>query len=136
MVFSDNPGPCDEMIKGIGTDIVSTARIAEALQNFGERFAQRILCDNEMERFQSLDNATNYLAKRFAAKEAVAKAMGTGIGKISWQDIEIANDPQGAPLIIPSQALQRQMETNGVKCLHVSISDEHNFAVAFVIAED
>lgn len=123
------------MIKGIGTDIVSIARIAEAQQNFGERFAERILCENEMEKFRSLGDAANYLAKRFASKEAVAKAMGTGIGKISWHDIEIANDSRGAPRVIPAEALQRQMTALGINRLHVSISDEHNFAVAFVVAE-
>ena len=87
------------MIVGIGIDIVQIARIKAALDRLGERFAQRILTSTEMLRWQQQGQSAPWLAKRFAAKEALAKAMGTGIGKLSFQDIEVLRLESGAPAL-------------------------------------
>lgn len=75
------------MILGIGTDLAVIERVAKAISRHGERFARRILTDAELERYRDHPQQAAYLAKRFAAKEATAKALGTGIGPISWQDM-------------------------------------------------
>ena len=80
------------MIVGIGTDIVKISRIKEAYDLYENRFAKKILCPAELNIFQEKQKSISYLAKRFAAKEAASKALGTGIGLISWQDIEIKNN--------------------------------------------
>ena len=89
------------MVKGIGTDIVATARIEAALKRTGRKFAQRILTEFELTQFDVASQPAAFLAKRFAAKEAAAKALGTGIGRgISWQHMHIEHDEMGAPLLI------------------------------------
>ena len=88
------------MVIGIGTDIVQIDRIAKVLERQGDKFTQRILTLTEQQEFARLDNGVAFLAKRFAAKEAVAKALGTGIGHgVSFQDITVINDNKGAPAI-------------------------------------
>lgn len=111
------------MIKGVGTDIVKISRIA-AMDL--EKLGKRILTESEFTNNQPL--TINYLAKRFAAKEAISKAYGTGIGsKLSFQDIEISNDKAGKPLAkITNQPLR----------IHLSISDEDDIALAFAIIEE
>ncbi len=119
------------MISGIGTDVVSIKRIAELHKEFGDKFVQRILSEEEIEKFRSLnpDKAISYLAKRFAGKEAVAKAFGTGIGKISFTDISILNNSAGKPyVVISDKAL------GASKDMHISLSDEkEGYAIAFVV---
>ncbi len=123
------------MILGIGTDIVQIDRIEAALART-PRLARRILTDNEYERFTRHHEPARYLAKRFAAKEAAAKALGIGIGRgISFQQFEIGNNALGAPelrLHGRAEALQRQ---RGIRALHVSLSDERDYALALVILE-
>lgn len=123
------------MIVGIGTDIVSIARISKALERSGENFARRILTEDELAVFQARKNAVAYLATRFAGKEAAAKALGTGIGQVSFQDLEIRSLKTGAPqLVFYGEALRLQRE-RGITRLHISLSDEREFAQAFVILE-
>ena len=121
------------MIIGIGTDIVKISRIKEAYDRHKNRFAEKILRPAELNIFQEKQQSISYLAKRFAAKEAASKALGTGIGSISWQDIEIRNDSSGAPILLLLGAAQIRMELLGATQSFVSLSDEVNHAVAFVV---
>lgn len=122
------------MVKAIGTDIVTIARVAAAVERGGERFVKRILTPFEQGQYAARGNSISYLAKRFAAKEAVAKALGTGIGRgISWQHMQIENDEQGAPqLVLSGPAAQRQAQL-GSRYAHISIADETDQAIAFVV---
>lgn len=124
------------MIRGIGTDIVQVSRMGDALRRFGDRFARRVLTEAERARFDGHPHPAAFLAKRFAAKEAAAKALGTGFARgLSWQDIEVANDALGAPrLQLHGRARQLQLE-RGIDRLHISLSDEQAYVVAFVILE-
>ncbi len=128
------------MIVGIGTDIVCIERIQESFSRLGEPFARRILTDAEMDVFndrlgKSAARGVQFLANRFAAKEAFAKACGTGIRDIVvWQNMQVLNDEQGKPVIGLRDALERYACEHGWR-VHVSISDESEHAVAFVIIE-
>lgn len=125
------------MILGIGTDIVEVARIQESVSRTGERFLKRLLTQSEMDRYLEIKNedvAMAYVAKRFAAKEAVAKALGTGIGRgLSFQHIVVSNDALGKPIVTVEPHGNAMMEQE-VKW-HLSISDEKAYAQAFVILE-
>jgi holo-[acyl-carrier protein] synthase len=124
------------MIFGIGTDIVAVARISEALDAHGERFAARILVAMEQAEMQRDAHPARFLAKRFAVKEAFAKAFGTGIGaQVGWHDVQVEHDPHGRPLLGLSQALRERMDSAAVEGAHVSISDEADYVVAFVVLE-
>jgi holo-[acyl-carrier protein] synthase len=124
------------MIYGIGTDIISIARIEAALQRFGERFAERVLSPSELREFHALKAKHRFVAKRFAAKEAFSKAIGTGIRKpVTWRYISIGHDRRGKPLIEPHPDLAAYLKDLRVSSSHVSITDEQDFAVAFVILE-
>ncbi|MDX2350054.1 MAG: holo-ACP synthase [Porticoccus sp.] len=120
------------MISGIGTDIVQIARIKDVLERRGRFFAVRILCPSEIAIFDNKKQPEAYLAKRYAAKEAASKALGTGIGTISWQDIEVSNDSAGAPLLTLTGAAHARMVEMGASKVLVSLSDERDFVVAFV----
>jgi holo-[acyl-carrier protein] synthase len=122
------------MVVAIGTDIVATARIGAALKRSGRKFAQRILTELEMAEFDAAHNPAAFLAKRFAAKEAAAKALGTGIGRgISWHHMHITHDEMGAPLLILSGAAAQRQAHLGSQAAHISIADELDQALAFVV---
>ena len=124
------------MIYGVGTDLVEIGRIRSALERFGERFARRILCEAELQRFKGHRLPANYLAKRFAAKEAFTKALGTGIrAPANWHGVWVRNLPSGKPVLEFSEALQRYLKTQGVTQAHVSLSDEKDVALATVVLE-
>jgi len=119
------------MIRGIGTDMVSVARIAEALETHGDKFITRILTVQEQAEMAKRSNKVAYLAKRYAAKEAISKALGCGIGEqLSFQDIIISHAPTGAPLA----EISRQPFHNFR--IHLSLSDEKEYAIAFAVAEE
>lgn len=123
------------MTVAIGTDIVSIPRIASVLARQGERFAHRILTDDEFTCFAASARPAAYLAKRFAAKEAASKALGTGIGNISWQDMSVLNDAGGAPkMVFSGRALDMLAELGASRVL-VSLSDEKEHALAFVVLD-
>ncbi|MGB1272093.1 MAG: holo-ACP synthase [Endozoicomonas sp.] len=123
------------MIVGIGTDIVRIDRIQQSLNRLGESFAKRILTDAEFTQWRSHPAQAAFLAKRFAAKEALAKALGTGIGKVAFKHIEVANIDSGAPfLTLYEHAAELQWQKK-ITSLHLSISDEQEYAVAFVVLE-
>lgn len=121
------------MICGIGTDMVKISRIESALAIRGERFARRILGPAEFAVFEKAFSPASHLAKRFAAKEAASKALGTGIGTISWHDIEVYNDARGAPGIHFSGNAAHKMAELGARRAWLSLSDEGDFALAFVV---
>lgn len=124
------------MIKGIGTDIVDVERIRTALERQSDRFVERILTPAEQVFFAQHHNPVAYLAKRFAAKEAMVKALGTGIAKgVGFQQIETYNEESGEPkMVLTGDALKLQIE-KGINNIHLSLSDEKNYAVAFVVLE-
>ena len=124
------------MIYGVGTDVVEIGRIQKALERWGERFAERVLCDPELRRFRHHRQPAAYLAKRFAAKEAFTKALGTGIkAPANWHGVWVANLPSGKPQLEFSKDLQRLLSDRGISRAHVSLSDERGVAMATVILE-
>lgn len=124
------------MIYGIGTDIISIERVAHILTKNTEGFVSRVLSEHEQALFANKGDNAAYCAKRFAAKEAFAKALGTGIGKIvSFQDLTIRNNEEGKPYFIPSEKLRMYLVDKGIKQAHLSLSDEKTNAVAFVVLE-
>ena len=124
------------MIYGVGTDIVEVERIEKALERFGEKFAKRILSDSELKRFQGHRQKANFLAKRFAAKEAFTKALGTGIhAPANWHGVWVKNLPSGKPVLEFSSALQDLMQKRKILNHHLSLADERGMAVATVILE-
>lgn len=128
------------MIYGIGTDICKIPRIEAALARHGERFAQKILGPQELEKFRarSAKNAVRgvrFLATRFAAKEAFSKAIGLGLRMpMTWPAAQMLNHPSGKPMIVCSGVLADFMAANRLSA-QVTISDEEEYAVAFVIVE-
>lgn len=130
-------------IIGIGTDIVKVSRIKKSLDRYGKKFAQRILHDNELHIFNQHDIdykkgsiSVHYLAKRFAAKEALSKALGTGIAKgISFDEIEVINNDEGKPELILHGTAAEIAKKLGVENFFISISDEKKYAIAYVTLE-
>lgn len=124
------------MIAGIGTDLCDIGRVQRALDRFGERFARKILIDSEFQRFLRHRKPAAYLAKRFAAKEAFSKAMGTGIHfPVNWHNVYVENERSGAPVLRFTQPLARLLESRGITAAHVSLTDEIGMASAYVILE-
>jgi holo-[acyl-carrier protein] synthase len=124
------------MIYGIGTDIVEVSRIEDSLDRFGETFAQRILTEREWLDFEQSQIKARFIAKRFAAKEAFAKALGTGLrAPAAFGNIGVAHDDLGKPVFDLAPELQEYLERCGIRACHLSISDEKALAVAFVVLE-
>ena len=124
------------MILGTGTDIISIARIRDTLNRHGARFAQRILSDLELVALNDTKNPVAWLAKRWAAKEAFGKAAGSGIlAPLTWAGIGIGHDDAGRPLFELSEAVAFHLQSRGVTRTHLTLSDERDYAVAFVIFE-
>jgi holo-[acyl-carrier protein] synthase len=124
------------VIFGVGTDVVEIGRIEKALERFGERFARRVLCDPELKRFRAHRQPAAYLAKRFAAKEAFCKALGTGVkAPANWHGVWVRNHPSGKPELEFSSRLQTLLSDRGISRCHVSLADERGVAVATVILE-
>ena len=121
------------MIYGIGTDIVSYARIQSLYEKYGERAAERMLSDAEMGEYTRSGDPARYLMKRFAAKEAFAKAMGTGLR--ASVTLTVGHDELGKPLLSFDDVLSNYVANMGVTRHHLSISDERDHAVAFVVLE-
>ncbi|MGC6481066.1 MAG: holo-ACP synthase [Porticoccaceae bacterium] len=120
------------MTIAIGTDIVEIQRIASTLERQGDKFVQRILTKSEIVEYQARGNSVAFLAKRFAAKEAIAKALGTGIGRgISFQQLIVSNNSDGAPQVeLQANAAERLKQLGGSKVL-LSLSDEKSYALAY-----
>lgn len=128
------------MVYGIGTDICDVRRIRASYERFGERFAQRILCDGELAtwRARSLrwpERGVRYLATRFSAKEAFSKAIGMGmVMPMTWRACEITRLPSGQPAVQLHGSLREWFEAKGLKA-HVSLTDESDYAASFVVVE-
>ena len=124
------------MILGIGTDIVTVARIEAAMARHGADFAARILSAQELEEFATQAHPAHFLSKRFAAKEALAKATGHGLRQpVSLHGITVSHDTLGKPVFLFDEELTTYLQRQGVTRHHLSISDERDVAVAFVILE-
>jgi holo-[acyl-carrier protein] synthase len=124
------------VIFGVGTDVVEIDRIRKAVERWGERFAERILSPSELKRFQSHRQPVNYLAKRFAAKEAFTKALGTGIkAPANWHGVWVVNQRSGKPELQFSEPLIELLSSRGITRSHLSLADERGIAVATVILE-
>ena len=124
------------MIFGIGTDIVEVARIKASIEEFGDAFAQRILAESEFASYQESAIKPRFLAKRFAAKEAFSKALGTGLrAPATLQNIAVSHDALGKPVLILAPELQTLLQSKNISHMHISISDEKNLAAAFVVLE-
>ena len=124
------------MIHGVGTDIVEIARMQRALDRHGERFAQRILTDNEWLDYQQCSRPAAFLARRFAAKEAVVKAFGTGFRSgLSLRHIGVGHDAIGRPCVELRARARELADSLGAGECHLSLSDEAAYAVAFVVAQ-
>ena len=114
------------MIKGIGVDIVQISRIEKILQRFANKFLRRVFTTEEITNSNKYHNRANYFAKRFAAKEAYVKAIGTGFSKhITMRDVAVHNDHLGKPFIIHNNIIYHNL----------SLSDDGDYAIAFVIVE-
>ncbi len=128
------------MIYGIGTDIIQISRVAAALSRHGDRFAEKVLGQEELAKYKNRKNKVEargirFLATRFAAKEAFSKALGLGMHMpMTWRAMQTLNAPSGKPVVVTSGTLQQYMEQNGLTA-QVSITDEAEYAVAFVIVE-
>jgi holo-[acyl-carrier protein] synthase len=125
-----------KMIYGIGTDVVEVKRIREVLNKYGIALAKKILTSQELLTYKRTEGKENFLAKRFAAKEAFAKALGTGMRfPVNFKSIEVIHDSLGKPKIKTIPKLTSLVKSHNIKHCHLSISDEKNIAVAFVILE-
>ncbi len=119
------------MIKGVGTDIIEIQRIVKVLKKHGEAFLKKMLNTSEIEYCQRHQDAHPYIAARFAAKEAVVKALGIGFGEeAGFLDITIVHDELGKPIVVLSEKLR---EWVGDAQLHISLSHCKKYAVAFVV---
>lgn len=124
------------MIHGVGTDLLDAARIRDGLARFGEAYADRMLAPAEHAAYYASRDPARFLAKCFAAKEAFAKATGTGLrAPVSLRNIAVLRDAQGKPHIECAAELAAWLAARGVSRHHVSLSDEGDFVLAFVVLE-
>ena len=128
------------MIVGIGVDLCNIEWVARSLDRFGERFTHRCFTETERRRADGRAGRAATYAKRFAAKEACAKALGTGISHgVAWRDMGVVNLPSGKPTMAltggAAEALARLVPADHEAVIHVAITDEHPMAQAFVVIE-
>ena len=123
-------------ILGIGTDITEVLRIAQMIERHGELFITRVYTPHEIEYCSARKAATQHYAGRWAAKEAVLKALGTGWRRgISWRDIEVRNEPSGAPTVSLRGGARDVFDRVGISVMHITISHSRNHAIAYAVAE-
>jgi holo-[acyl-carrier protein] synthase len=124
------------MILGLGIDIIEVARIQASYEKFGERFVNRILLPDEISYCLSHRVPGPFLAVRFAAKEAVSKAFGTGIGaQLSWHDMEVGRKESGEPFVILHAGGQKLLQARGARAVLISLSHTQNYAAAVATLE-
>ena len=125
------------MILGVGIDLVEVGRIRDSLQRLGERFARRILREAEYDYCFSHADPSTHVAARFAAKEAVSKAFGTGIGSVlGWQDIEVRRLESGRPEVLLHGAAGEHAKERGCRRMHLSLTHTVHYASAVAVLED
>src|SRR5204863_6232115 len=124
------------MILGVGIDIIEVARVQSSYGQFGERFLKRILCPDEIAYCLSHKVPAPFLAARFAAKEAISKAFGTGIGaELGWQDMEVGRKDSGQPFVILHEAGQKLLQARGARAVLISLSHTQAHATAVAVLE-
>ena len=124
------------MILGTGIDIIEVERIRASHEKFGRRFLDRILRPAEIEYCLGYRDPAPFLAARFAAKEAISKAFGTGIGRwLGWQDLEVGKKPTGEPFVILHDKAVDLLRQRGGRVVHLSLSHTTNHAVAMAVLE-
>lgn len=123
-------------VLGVGVDIIETERIEHSLARFGERFLHRVFTDGEIAYCQSMKYPARHFAARFAAKEAVSKAFGTGIGKsMGWRDIDVQKKPSGEPFVILDGGAKSLAADRNVRGVWISLSHTNHYAVAMITLE-
>ena len=124
-------------VLGIGVDLVENARIEHSLERFGERFLQRVFTTGEIEYSQSMKYRARHLAARFAAKEAVSKAFGTGIGKsMGWKDIDVRRKESGEPYVVLEGGAKKLAEERKVSKVLITLSHTEHHAMAVIVLEE
>ena len=124
------------MIAGIGTDVIETERMRSAIVRYGDRFLAHVFTPTEIEGAPTGPARDAYFAARWAVKEAVSKALGTGIGiECAWTDITVRRGPAGEPLVDLSGAACCTARRRGIDRIHVSLYHERNLAAAMAVAE-
>jgi holo-[acyl-carrier protein] synthase len=125
------------MVLGLGTDLIETKRVQESIDRFGERFLQRVFTEGEIAYCRRKKNAGESFAARFAAKEAGAKALGTGISRgVNWKELEVRREVSGKPTLHLSGRAAELAEAIGVRRLQLSLTHSRELAMAVVVAED
>jgi holo-[acyl-carrier protein] synthase len=125
------------MVLGLGTDLIETRRVQESMDRFGDRFLERIFTAGEIAYCKRKKNAAESFAARFAAKEAGAKALGTGISHgVSWKELEVRREPSGRPTLHFSGRAAELAASMGVKTVQLSLTHSREMAMAVVVAED
>ncbi|MBN1220369.1 MAG: holo-ACP synthase [Anaerolineae bacterium] len=119
-------------MKTVGVDIIEIERVAQSIERFGDRFLKRVYTKTELAYCQG---RVGSLAARWAAKEATAKALGTGIGEVSWQEIEVVGESNGCPALCLHGAAADLAARLGISELAISLSHTRDHAVAFVVGE-
>src|SRR3954453_23756774 len=123
-------------VLGIGVDMVESARIEHSLERFAERFLQRVFTTGEIEYCQSMKFPARHFAARFAAKEAVSKAFGTGIGKaMGWRDIDVHREASGQPFVVLEGGAKQLAAERGISAVWISLSHTEHHAVAAIVIE-
>ena len=123
-------------VLGIGVDLVENARIEHSIERFGDRFLQRVFTAGEIEYSQSMKYPARHLAARFAAKEAVSKAFGTGIGKVmGWKDIDVRRRESGEPFVVLEGGAKKLAEERNVSKVSITLSHTEHHAMAMVVVE-
>ena len=124
------------MILGTGIDIIEVGRILGAVEKFGDRFVERVLLPPEIAYCRGYSRPGPHIAARFAAKEAISKAFGTGIGKhLGWHDMEVARRESGEPYVVLHGKGLELFAARGGRRLHLSLSHTENYATAMAILE-
>jgi holo-[acyl-carrier protein] synthase len=123
-------------ILGIGIDLVDCARIDHSIERFGDRFLKRVFTEGEIAYSQSMKLPARHLAARFAAKEALSKAFGTGIGKsMGWRDLDVQKKASGEPFVVLSGGAKQMAEARGVAKIWISLSHTEASGMATIILE-
>jgi holo-[acyl-carrier protein] synthase len=123
-------------VLGIGVDLVECARIEHSIERFGDRFLNRVFTVGEIEYSKSMKYPARHLAARFAAKEAVSKAFGTGIGKaMGWRDIDVQKKPSGEPFLVLTGGAEKLAKQRSVKNALITLSHTDHHAMAVIVLE-
>lgn len=124
------------MVLGVGTDLIETKRVQDSIDRFGERFLERIFTAGEIDYCNRKRNSAESFAARFAAKEAGAKALGTGISRgVSWKEFEVRRETSGRPTLHLSGRAAELAEAMGVRKIQLSLTHSRELAMAVVVAE-